>query len=146
MKARLFVSLICFVCLFVSCDLLFVCLFDSKLVVCWFYSSINQSMKWNQPNQPTFISTAHTILNQPMSVKCQFLLPFFLSISHLNPIQSINQSKEINWQTRQKKRNRWMNEWIEINLTDKSIHVQLITESQFDLVWLSISFSNQLTN
>ena len=138
-------KVVCFfdlLCLFVCFVWFVVCLFVWFKVGSLLILFINQSMKWNQPNQPTFISTAHTILNQPMSVKCQFLLPFFLSISHLNPIQSINQSKEINWQTRQKKRNRWMNEWIEINLTDKSIHVQLITESQFDLVWLSISFSN----
>jgi hypothetical protein len=119
MKARLFVSLICFVCLFRVICCLFVCLFDSKLVVCWFYSSINQSMKWNQPNQPTFISTAHTILNQPMSVKCQFLLPFFLSISHLNPIQSINQKRSIDRQDRRREIDEWMNELKSISLTSQ---------------------------
>ena len=142
MKARLFVSLICFVCLFLSCDLLFVCLFDSKLVVCWFYSSINE-MKSTKPTNFHFYCTHYSQSTNVSQVSISSsILSFHLS-SQSNPI---NQSKEINWQTRQKKRNRGMNEWIEINLTDKSIHVQLITESQFDLVWLSISFSNQLTN
>ena len=115
-----------------------------------FYSSINlinQSMKWNQPNQPTFISTAHSILNQPMSVKCHFFFfhsffPSLFSFQSNQSNQSIKRDQLTDRQDRRTDIDEWMNEWIEINLTDKSIHVQLITESQFDLVWLSISFSN----
>jgi len=117
MKARLFVSLICFVCLFLSFVWFVVCLFVWFKVGSLLILFINQSMKWNQPNQPTFISTAHTILNQPMSVKCQFLLPFFLSISHLN--QSINQKRSIDRQDRRREIDEWMNELKSISLTSQ---------------------------
>ena len=115
-------KVVCFfdlLCLFVCFVWFVVCLFVWFKVGSLLILFINQSMKWNQPNQPTFISTAHTILNQPMSVKCQFLLPFFLSISHLNPIQSINQKRSIDRQDRRREIDEWMNELKSISLTSQ---------------------------
>ena len=142
-------KVVCFfdlLCLFVCFVWFVVCLFVwfkvGSLLILFINQSINE-MKWTKPTNFHFYCTHYSQSTNVSQVSISSsILSFHLS-SQSNPI---NQSKENNWQTRQKKRNRWMNEWIEINLTDKSIHVQLITESQFDLVWLSISFSNQLTN
>jgi hypothetical protein len=106
------------------------------------HQSINQ-MKSTKPIQLSFLLHTLFSINQCQSSVNFFFHSFFPS---LISIQSINQKRSIDRQQTRREIDEWMNEWIEINLTDKSIHVQLITESQFDLVWLSISFSNQLTN
>jgi hypothetical protein len=121
-------KVVCFfdlLCLFVCFVWFVVCLFVwfkvGSLLILFInqsHQSINQLNEINQTN-PTFIFTAHTILNQPMSVKCQFLLPFFLSISHLNPIQSINQKRSIDRQDRRREIDEWMNELKSISLTSQ---------------------------
>lgn len=145
MKARLFVSLICFVCLFLSCDLWFVCLFDSKLVVCWFYSSINQWNEINQTNQLSFLLHTLFSINQCQSSVNFFFHSFFPSLISIqsNPI---NQSKEINWQTRQKKRNRWMNEWMNWNQSHWQVNSCAIDHRESIRSCLIVYFLFQSTN
>ena len=143
-------KVVCFfdlLCLFVCFVWFVVCLFVwfkvGSLLILFINQSINE-MKSTKPTNFHFYCTHYSQSTNVSQVSISSsILSFHLSIQFN---QSINQKRSIDRQDRRREIDEWMNEWIEINLTDKSIHVQLITESQFDLVWLSISFSNQLTN